>query len=287
MLIHLHIPKNAGTSLGRAIKWRLLTRPPWNLPRHASVLGFYFVPGFEKRADRFRAASPSQRKRVRYFEAHCGWGADQRLGVEGRTFAWLREPVDRALSVHYHQREQGHVPRDLPLAEWIDAPPPTTIWHVDEGQVRYLAGERGRILDVPLGEVTREHLELAKRRLERCFFVGTVERFAESAMLFGEALGWRRWAVGWSNRTGSRRAVEEIEPAVRSRIEARSRLDAELHRHATALLERRIEAAGDDFADRLEAFVDRCGRAERSWGRWQGRLRDARRFAQRLGLGRG
>jgi len=287
MLIHLHIPKNAGTSLGRAIKWRLLTRPPWNLPRHASVLGFYFVPGFERRADRFRAASPAQRRRCRYFEAHCGWGADERLGVEARVFTWLREPVDRTLSVYFHQREQGHIRDDLPIESWIDAAPPATHWHVDEGQVRHLAGERGGILDVPVGEVTRAHLELAKRRLEQCFFVGTVERFAESAMLFGEALGWHRWAVGWSNRTASRRAVEEISPAVRERIEARTRLDDELHRHATALLEGRIASSGPYHAERLDAFLRRSERAHARWGRWQGRLRSARGFAQRLGVGRG
>lgn len=287
MLIHLHIPKNAGTSLGRAVKWRLLMRPPWNLPRHASVLGFYFVPGFERRADHLLAQPASVRRRVKYFEAHCGWGADERLGVEAKVFTWLREPVDRTLSVYYHQREQGHIPDDLPIESWIDAPPPTPIWPVDEGQVRYLAGESGRILDVPVGEVTRAHLELAKRRLEQCFFVGTVERFAESAMLFGDALGWRRWAVGWSNRTASRRAVEEISPAVRERIEARTLLDDELHRHATALLERRIASSGSDHAERLEAFLRRSERAHTRWGRWQGRLRSARRFAQRVGVGRG
>lgn len=287
MLIHLHIPKNAGTSLGRAVKWRLLTRPPWNLPRHASVLGFYFVPGFENRSDRFVAAPARTRRRVRYFEAHCGWGVDERLGVEGRIFTWLREPVDRALSVYYHQREHGHIPEDLSLEAWIDTPPPTTIWHVDEGQIRYLAGERGRILDVPLGEVTREHLELAKRRLEECFLVGTVERFTESALLFGDALGWSGWAVGWSNRTASRRSVEDLDPAIRDRIEARCRLDAELHRHATRLLELRIAAAGTEFPDRVSAFAARCVRSDARWGRFLGRLRLARRLAQRLGFGRG
>lgn len=286
MLIHLHIPKNAGTSLGRAMKWRLLTRPPWNLPRHASVLGFYFVPGFERRADRFVAASTRQRQRCRYFEAHCGWGVEERLGVAGRVLTWLREPVDRALSVYFHQREQGHIRSDLPLETWIDAPPPTPIWHVDEGQVRHLAGERGAILDVPLGEVTREHLELAKRRLEQCFFVGTVERFAESAMLLGEALGWSRWAVGWSNRTASRRPPEEIDPAVLGRIAARCRLDAELHRHATGLLEARIARAGPDLDRRLEAFRRRCEATHARWGRWPGRLRAGRRLAQHFGVGR-
>ncbi len=286
MLIHLHIPKNAGTSLARAVKWRLLTRPPWNLPRHASVLGFYFVPGLERRIDHLLAQPDSVRRRTRYFEAHCGWGVDERLGVEGRVFTWLREPVDRTLSVYHYRREQGHIPIDLPIEAWIDAPPSTPIWQVDEAQVRYLAGEAGRVLDVPIGEVTREHLERAKRRLEQCYFVGTVERFAESAMLFGESLGWHRWAVGWSNRTRSRPAVADIAPSVRVRIEARTRLDDELYRHAAALLERRLAEAGPDHSGRLAAFVSRSVRTQARWGSLQDRLRTARRLAQQLGIGR-
>jgi len=63
-----------------------------------------------------------------------------------RVFTWLRESFDRTLSVYHHKREQGHIRDGLPLEAWIDAATPATHWHIDEGQVRHLAGERDGLL---------------------------------------------------------------------------------------------------------------------------------------------
>ena len=48
LLIHLHIPRNAGSTLGRLLRLKLGFWPPANLLHHAQTLGFYRLAGFEQ-----------------------------------------------------------------------------------------------------------------------------------------------------------------------------------------------------------------------------------------------
>ncbi len=79
LLIHLHIPRNAGSTLGRLLRLKLGFWPPANLLHHAQTLGFYRLPGFEQRLAAIAAMSNSARQRVRLFEAHAGYGLHEQL----------------------------------------------------------------------------------------------------------------------------------------------------------------------------------------------------------------
>ena len=152
VVIHLHIPKNAGTTLSRMLKIRYGVWPPHKLWKHAIRLGCYDVD-HEDRLPTIAALSQRDRDRIRFFEAHAGYGVHHGLPHEPAYLTVLREPVDRALSVFYHRIEEGHLPENASLVDYVRSGDPQRVWWVDNAQVRYLASDDGEIVDVPHGTV--------------------------------------------------------------------------------------------------------------------------------------
>src|SRR5690606_35182533 len=177
LLIHLHIPKNAGTSLGRMLKFGILMCPPINILRARRTLGYYSVGGFENRIAIMDRLPPRARRHVRLFEAHCGWGVHERLPQPSRYMTLLRDPIDRTLSVYDYLRETRYIDPETTLEAFLAAPPPGRVWWVDNAQVRFLAGSAGVIDDRPVGAVTAGMLDLARARLGDFLHVGITERF--------------------------------------------------------------------------------------------------------------
>lgn len=265
-LIHLHMPKNAGTTLSRMLKLGILLRPPTNLLHHADALGHYNLVPWERKVEKIRSLPPRRRSRMRFFEAHCGWGVHELLEVPPRYYTMIREPVDRALSVYYHLRRIGDIPADLTLEQFISRDPPERVWYIDNAQVRFLCGNRGQIDERPLGTCTPDMLDLARQRLGGFLAVGLMERFDESAALLVERLGWRMaWYVR-SNVTGGKKAASEIPDSTRQRLIELNELDAALHRHAKEVFERQVGEAGPDFQARLSRFQRRSGAVTRTLG---------------------
>ncbi len=261
ILIHLHIPKNAGTTLSRMVKLRLVTRPPTRLLAHSTVLGKYDVAGLDKRVEAIASLPEREKKRVCFFEAHCAYGIHERLPGPHRYMTVIREPVDRTLSVYAFCKKNRFIDADTTLEQFLEELPENPVWQTDNAQIRYLAGENGVIDTRPVGAVDREMLELAKKRLEEMFFVGIMERFDESVVLLGRQLGWRGLAYGRSNVNKQRAKPNEIDPSQRELILSRNELDLELHEFAGDLLQRRIEEQGERFAKDVDRFVRRNQKA--------------------------
>lgn len=265
-LIHLHIPKNAGTTLSRMLKLGILLRPPTNLFRRLDTLGHYTVVPWERKVERIRALPPHRKAHVRFFEAHCGWGVHEPLGMPARYYTMLREPVDRALSVYYHLKRIGDIPAETTLEQFISREPPERVWYVDNAQVRILCGREGQIDQRPLGTCTPDMLDLARERLEGFIAVGLLERFDESAALLVRRLGWHMpWYIR-SNVTGGRKAASEIPESVRARLVELNQLDTALHRYGAELFERQLSAAGEGFPSYLGRFKRRSSLLTRTLG---------------------
>jgi hypothetical protein len=280
LLIHLHIPKNAGTTLSRMIKIRLATWPPTRLLHNATTLGYYNVEGFQNRLDIIEKLSPAQRRRVRFFEAHCGWGVHERLPEPSAYFTMLREPIDRALSVYWHLKSRQRVPEDMSIEQFLLEGDPRRVWWIDNGQVRYLAGEGGTIVDVPHGTCDDAMLEKAIRRLDDLWFVGIVDRFDASMLLLRRKLGWRRCYYGTSNVARKRQNARELSDEAIELLREHNRLDLKLYEHAVARLEREIAEVGD-FETQLERYRYANGRYNRTIGRAYGLLPVVRRLVVR------
>ena len=274
--MHLHIPKNAGTSFSRMLKMGMLVRPPTNLLRQRVTLGLYDVPGLENRLDAIVRLAPRDASRVRFFEAHCGWGVHERLPGECLYMTLLREPVRRALSVHAFLQQDGVIPVGTPLEEFLRTEPADRVWSVDNAQVRYLAGEGGMNDTRPIGSCTRAMLETAKERLRSMFMFGLVERYDESCAMLRGALGWRGGFSITSNVTTKAKKIETT-PAQDALLREMNALDIELYDYAMALFAERVEGGGPALARDAARFGARSARMARLAGATIDRALTARR----------
>lgn len=260
ILIHLHIPKNAGTTLSRAIKLKLLGANPISWARQADILGHYAVHPWDRRTDAINALPPDRRSRVRFFEAHCGFGVHERLPGPHRYMTVLREPVDRALSVYYHLREEGHIDADESLTDFVGrANPAGRVWPIDNAQTRYLAGEHGVIDDRPHADCDDAMLNLAVERLRTSIHHLIVQdRFDEGVVVLAHELGWSRLSYARSNTTRDRRSVREVDQRIIGQLAELNRLDARLYEAAQTIFQQRAEncaeALGSPIADLVDDF---------------------------------
>lgn len=256
LLIHLHIPKNAGTTLSRMVKIGLLLRPPTNLLREQATLGMYSTPGTDARVGAIMRLPERQRSRVRFFEAHCGWGVHERLPGECAYFTLLREPNKRTLSVFRFLKAKGAIDPAMTLDAFLEREPHDPVWVVDNAQVRYLAGEGGSFFTGPIGSCTRAMLETAKERIATGFLLaGLVERYDESAALLLRALGWRV-AFSFTSNVTKKKDVDRGEASDRAmeRLRELNELDTELYVFARGLFEERVREAGPSLAREVARF---------------------------------
>ncbi|MEO1583896.1 MAG: hypothetical protein AAFR96_04895 [Planctomycetota bacterium] len=271
VLIHLHIPKNAGTSLSRAIKLRLLGRNPISWLRRSDVLGKYDVPGWERRLEIINA-SPTAASRVRFFEAHAGFGMHEKLPSPASYFTVLREPVDRALSVYHYTGETGERDAEETLDAFISRDRPIgRVWHIDNAQVRYLAATHGVIDSRPANECDRAMLDLAIERLRTKIDHFIVQdRFDEGLLVLANELGWSPIMYKRSNVTKVRRKADETDPGTIARLREMNALDTELYSVAQELFAEKADAYERDtgtglaeavrpYRDRLRAYAERSG----------------------------
>jgi hypothetical protein len=303
LIIHFHIPRTGGTTVGRMLKFRLGFWPPSRLLHHHAALGFYRIDGWENRVARIEALSPRARKHVRLFEAHAGYGLHDLLPQPSLYVTMLREPIDRALSAFFYIRRKGLIAKDetiesflaradvggkVALASLRPAPPdhtsggmapPLHVWWLDNAFVRFLAGERGRVIDVPHRQVTRAMLDVAIERLShRVHFFGVMERFDASMVLLRRTLHWPHCHYIKSKANDDRQRVDEVDRATIDLLRERNTLDLELYARANELLNERIAAQGDSFAAELARF----GAANAAYAKRMARLDWIVKFRRRL-----
>lgn len=292
-LMLIHIPKTAGTTLSRMLRLRFGLAPT-NWLRHARALGYYHLgyarpEHLEARFARIAALSPRQRRHVRFFAAHAGYGLRERLPEDLRVSAGyltvLREPAARVISTFHHLRAEGRVPPDMNLRNYIDQRKHYGLFKFDNAQTRYLAGEDGAALDDHPHHLTRDALERAKRRLEcDLWWFGLTERFDESVLMLSDLLAWKRPRYVRARVSLRREDDPEPDAALLMRIREINAFDLELYAHAQRIFERRLAAKGGDFPARVERFREANMRQARWLTPIAAALPRARSLLQRIGV---
>jgi hypothetical protein len=251
LVIFLHVPKTAGSTLRRIIERQ--HDASMILPLYESDFG-----------EELAAIPPQELDRLRIVMGHFYFGAHAYLSRASTYITLLRDPIERVIShYHYAQGAPSHYFHrsacTLSLKEFVkhcatmSSASGTSLGYCsDNDQTRQLAGECG----VPsFGTSADEMLTLAKRHLTEHFaVVGTTEEFDRSLILMSQRLGWRRPFYTRQNVTHYRTVKNELPSETLHAIQAYNELDLELYRYAERLLQERIRNQGASFEKQLRSF---------------------------------
>ncbi len=201
VLVHLHIPKTAGTTLAEAFAREPLLQPQAVI--HDQTL------------HELREMPANCRRALRYVRGHLNMGAGDALGVPYRYLSTIRRPGPRIHSFYrfilrnrLHPSHRTLVDAQMSFGDYLDYTR-TEVSHrieIDNGQIRRLAGQLGDrqfgreqcYLPLALHHVLNpttifgyvEHFDALLRRLVAEGFLSTPEIPASNVSPEGEGAGY-------------------------------------------------------------------------------------------------
>jgi hypothetical protein len=271
ILLFLHVPKAAGSSLAGVVYREYSSEAFPTIPECALHEGVMYYPGtgFFKSPDndtQVRKWLPCLgRHPVRAVTGHFPFGLHEHVQGHSTYLTMVREPAARITSLYRHLRrwhrdEQGRLLRWIPgveghpfrestsLEEFVATFP---LRELDNDQVRRISGR-----EPAYGQCTSELLELAETNIDRHFsLVGVCERFDESLLLAKELLEWSSDPLYVSRLVNEEHTqVSDISPEARQLIEQRNPLDIELYTSVDQRLRDMITRRGPAFRRTLASF---------------------------------
>lgn len=182
---------------------------------------------------------------VAVFTQHLHAGAtlfeDGRYGKRGRMFAFVRHPIERAVSMFHYLATATHEPTYDPDLAHVSIEMWSRSKRVEHNwMTRFLSGEIR-------GDLSEKHLEMSKEILRRKCIVGLFDEKAESWNRLIRFFGWkfpndqsrecldRHLNWGWSNKN-KHPTIEEGSEAWMN-LWKHNELDVQLYEYARALFE--------------------------------------------------
>lgn len=172
-MIFLHIPKTAGTTFNHIL-------------RDVYGAGFLRIP---PRRWRKTKRIPEG---VRVVTGHMPWGVHKRWRIAPNYVTFLRDPVERLISLWWHAKKHTNhkrhsLARRCTVAEFARS---RAFAELDNGMVRWLAGGLTTGIAPKKRRVTEQDYEVA---LVHCsqMLVGTTDTFRQDVRRFANRLGWR------------------------------------------------------------------------------------------------
>jgi hypothetical protein len=244
-LIHLHIPKTAGSSLNRMLSGAYGTMNPTTgrFIHYNSTLSLI--------RDRKRRQRP-------VILGHIHYEAVQVLAPSRKVITFLRDPVARTISAFEFMKSRPDVwlgkLAQGSIAEFLTHP--QVSGHLRDGQVRLLGATmnlRKLYADLASGRITREQYEsriwdmattpmddaglaVAKERLESLDFVGFTETFDEDVRALFSMLGKPCPELVRANQTPSQfRKRERYSEEELELVASFNQLDIQLYQFARGL----------------------------------------------------
>jgi hypothetical protein len=252
IFLYLHIPKTGGSTLGSILYEQYHDGSQSKAEAGYFRAGVYYLPdGFIRGAGRDLTETDLRairRPDVRAVLGHFSFGVDKHLERASKYMTMLRDPVQRVLSLYYHLREYDQLPPGMTVEHFVTS---EHVWEACNDQVRRIAGaSTATACDQSTLETAMAHVEHA------IDLVGITERFDASLLLAKQTFGWAgkiNYVPRLVNTARKRRSAET--PETIGLIAEHNGLDIELYRFANVLLDRRIEAEGSGFVERLEAYT--------------------------------
>lgn len=183
-ILFLHIPKAAGTTFTSILRSIYKDCPSYSFGKnpHTSLKILTNMP-------------EENRKKYVLIYGHFSYGVHNLFADNSNEILYLtllRDPIQRLIShFNYTRLNSEHPLHKLIISENLDLE--TYICsglttETNNGQVRLLSGIGDT---VPFGQVTTEHLEIAKHNLSQEIIYGITEKFDQSLVYFTKVLGWK------------------------------------------------------------------------------------------------
>jgi hypothetical protein len=227
LIIFVHIPKTAGTSLRGIIEK--------NFKKDA----IFTVDGRnpQKSIALFNNLSSDKKLHFSLVQGHVEFGALRPSHEQIKYITFVRNPVERVLSYYSYilsdtyRRPQAEIAAGMPFKDYLLS---KYDWQIDNHQTRMIAG------NVPpeYGACTSEVLERAKANLASHFeFVGIADLFDRSVLAMSKSLGWNTPFYKRLNATKKRISKKGIGQEELNIIVNENRFDWELYQFATSRFE--------------------------------------------------
>lgn len=249
--IFFHIPKTGGQSLHNLISREYRNRSILNT--HCGLLTRSVWQNFIRPLE---SCPIPLRPHYDIVIGHMKFGVHELLRGPSRYITFLRDPVKRFVSYYLMLKRMGIVSRNHQL----DPSRPNWNLHhheslpreLDNGQTRALANADW---DLPLGQCTEEHLEMAKANLDNYFeFVGLTEHFDLSLMLLKRICGWR-WHFYARKNVSPTVLSHYLAPDASDAIARLNRFDCQLYVYAKERLTETARRYGTALRLERAAFV--------------------------------
>ncbi|MGV2829134.1 sulfotransferase family 2 domain-containing protein [Myxosarcina sp. GI1(2024)] len=245
VIIFQHIPKTAGTTLRYIIQYQF---PP------SAICELYGSSGSHlERVNKLKNLSEFDREKLEIINTHLGFGIHQFLSQPYTYITFLREPVERVISMYYYyQKTKNPLFQHLSLSEFV-----STYGAVQNGMTKNLSGVtlKRQLLpsedkdSVPFSEA---NLEIAKQNLRTNFkFIGICEQFDESSILLQRILGWK---IPLYDKSNVSKRAKNIARETLNLIEKSNQLDIQLYEYARAIFQEQIARQDSSFKHEVELF---------------------------------
>lgn len=239
VFFYLHIHKTGGSTLQGILNRNFSNADKLDIPR-------------VKATHLYRDLPKEQLDKLKLVKGHFLYGLHElHPEIPAGYFTFMREPVDRVISLYYHVLRSVNMPvhddvrnQRLDLEGFIKSGLNVL---VDNGQTRFISGE-----NPPFGQCTREMLEAAKRNIDTFEFVGIQSRYDESVILMGSKMNLRKLYYAKANIGKGRVGKEVLSQSTIDAIRSVSELDNELYDYALKKFERDLGNYSGDMERELK-----------------------------------
>lgn len=258
-IIFLHIPKTAGSTFHSILNKKYKTRHVQN------VFGSrYSEPAIEA----FIKAPLESKKHIKMLKGHMPYGLHQYLPGSSTYIAFLRDPVERVISLYYYIIKNTQNPlheavavNKMTLTEFVTS---GIAKGTNNGQCRFINGDFDEYdfeqNDESLYANVLNHIE------NNFLWLGITERFDESLLVLAELLNWPRPPHYFrGNISKIRKKTSRIDQDSIAVIEKYNPLDRRLYDYANSLLDEQISKI-PDFEKKLASYQAKNKKMQQTWG---------------------
>lgn len=177
----------------------------------------------------YKRLSEEEQQKINLIFGHFYAGFyDQLYNTQMLTF--IREPVARVISNLRHMQVKTNVYEGKTVEE---------IYELRKGrmpnlQIRYFSPGKW------IRNITQKDLDEAKKNLEKCAFVGVMERFEESLQIAEKLFDWNFTRLGKLNTIDTK--PELFKPQFLDYIEETNQLDIEFYQFGVQLFEEKLRS---------------------------------------------